>query len=78
MNDLDRVIAALGEGMDTPVTEDQARAYLDRRGMTAAEFLVEDAEHERIAAAHVSPPVPDPERDPEGYAHYLYMTNPQG
>lgn len=77
MATIENVIAELSQQSGLDVTEEQAKAYLDREGLTPDAYMAEVDAFKKQAA--VPPPEPpDPERDPEGYEYYKYMTNPQG
>jgi len=78
MTDLERVAADLARQTGEPWTLDEAAAYLHRFGLTPDGYFAQAAEAEATMDAHVEPPIPDPERDPIGWAQYQHMVNPQG
>lgn len=78
MSSMEKVIKIMSEESGREVTEAEVKAYLERREMTTEQYLEEDAKIAAQYANFVPPEPPDPERDPEGYEYYKYMTNPQG
>jgi hypothetical protein len=70
------VAAALSENLGRQWTEADARAYLERRGLTPRAFLEENAAFVAKCAAYEPRPIPDPETEPELYEQYLQATYP--
>ena len=68
------VAAKLTQSLEREVTFDEALAMLDRRQMSAAEWLAWEAELAAQAAAYVPRPPPDPVTEPELYQKFLQAT----
>lgn len=69
------VQADLSERDGSAWTEAEVRSYLARRGLTPRAYLEEVARNRASIADYVPRPIPDPEKEPELYEHYLRSTD---